>query len=359
MKRLTFYLTLFVVLSLPCLRANAQLYFTIDSLAIDCYGDKSVEEGYETMMFKLHGPDVLVHGKLVNDTQQDIVFELVFLDSNKTDLRIDFKLKLSYIYCGEEVEMFMDPLFKGFSFTYPYLDGSGELSYFTTINNKTVSYGIIKANESIPVVFESLSWPFRMNTSDWRLLDVRTAAVSRQRHIAEAIRKTLMITPVIIKHGNTGSLEEQVKLHHEFYLESTETKRNEQYEKYHMDWEEAIPRSLIINNEIGVKPLFLDGGDNGFRLWLEEQIKQEYIFHSGKERDFLIIFGINTEGKVVYSESYPPFYKGDDYDKAIEEIILRSPSWTIGEVKGKQVNVKVNCLFRVREDGSIADFKML
>ena len=73
-----------------------------------------------------------------------------------------------------------------------------------------------------------------MNTSDWRLLDVRTAAVSRQRHIAEAISKTLMITPVIIKHGNTGSLEEQVKLQHEYYLESTETKRKEQYEKYHM-----------------------------------------------------------------------------------------------------------------------------
>ena len=170
--------------------------FVIDSVSTVCYGDYNIIDSWEDKTLFVHGPDIIVFGRLINKSEEPLILDLyedynidnpIFIDD---PIFQELVLNISYRY-KKDVSFFQDPLYQTDIMSYPYLNGIAPTISSTMIDGKSYSCSIIKGRESIPIAFETLSVPEDRATSSFR------KTIRRQKKIAKAVERTITVTPAI------------------------------------------------------------------------------------------------------------------------------------------------------------------
>ncbi len=339
-------LLLLLFLCICCFPAGAQLSFKIDSLSCFCYGSFGYETSWENKELYQRGPDILVYGILTNNSDSPIILELTEYRRDTLLFHRELCLLFSYHYT-KDYRFTQDPLITSDYFSFPYWKEKGLPSYLIRINEKDLSYSIIRAGESIPLAFESLSIP-RSETELISINPPKSYAYKRrlrfQKRLSKAIKASLKITPVLNDNFDSHELYEQFLS----YLSSQSTEES-QY-----DFESSIPQYLI-----ETKPIFIDGGLDGFCKWLRVELGEFQTAFPGQESRIMLVFVVDKKGEIVYTKmtnSIPN--ENNRLEKLLKEIILQSPKWIPGEHHGERVDTRITLMLTIDHNGRVKDISI-
>lgn len=326
---------------------EAQLSFHVDSLSCLCYGSFGYDSSWENRELYQRGPDILVYGTLTNNSDSPIILELTEYRRDTLITHKDLRFLFSYHYIKDYC-FTQDPLIVSDILSYPYWKGLGLPICSVKIDEIDLSYSVIKAGESIPLAFESLSRPGEETEPTG--IDPQNSCPYRkrlrhQKRVSKAIKTSLKITPVLNDYIDSHELNGQLLN----YL-SSKTSEVSQY-----DYESSIPQSLL-----EVKPFFIKGGLAGFSEWLREKLGDFQTELSGQESKIMIIFIIDKKGEIIYTETsnQMPNDNNKGIDKLLKDIILQSPKWTPGELHGERVDSRIMLMLTIDNNGDVKDLSI-
>lgn len=315
--------------------AQAQLTFSIDSVDTVCYGDYDQNDAWEDKTLYVHGPDVVVYGRLTNESEEQIILTLYenFIDNPVFKTLV---FKISYRY-KKDVSIEQDPLIKTDIFSYPYLNGVAPTVSSAMIDGKSYSYSTIKGGESIPIAFETLAVP-EDKVSPFTICKT----IRRQKKIAKAVKKTITVTPTV----------KVIKQDEEVSKSVLNAALSSDAEVDQYDSDNFVPVIFLDK-----KPMLPEGDKDGYCRWLMSNLKPLQAQLSGKSRRVLITFIVDKKGKVVGPEIRPGF--SGTTDKIICDIIQQSSPWSPGELNGNATDSRISILLNINTDGTVMDIIMI
>ena len=191
---------------------EAQLSFHVDSLSCLCYGSFGYDSSWENRELYQRGPDILVYGTLTNNSDSPIILELTEYRRDTLITHKDLRFLFSYHYIKDYC-FTQDPLIVSDILSYPYWKGLGLPICSVKIDEIDLSYSVIKAGESIPLAFESLSRPGEETEPTG--IDPQNSCPYRkrlrhQKRVSKAIKTSLKIIPVLNDYIDSHELNDQL-----------------------------------------------------------------------------------------------------------------------------------------------------
>lgn len=105
------------------------------------------------------------------------------------------------------------------------------------------------------------------------------------------------------------------------------------------------------------KPIFHNGGKDGFCQWLISNLEPIKAQLSGTRHRVLITFIVDNTGKVVNPEIRLGF--SEMTNRMICNILQESSPWSPGELNGNTIDSRVSILVNINDDGTIMDINMI
>ena len=334
MNRTTGILIICTLLCWNCFPAKSQLSFHIDSLSFSTFKVDTRIKTWEDKALYSFGPDIIVYGRLVNTGSQPIITKLTSLQTVPKDSLIfhtDLHLFMSYRN-GKDYYFEPYPLITSDFMTYPYYEGMCPPKKTIDIDGISRFYSIIKAGESIPLAFESLSCPidgeFKIEGLKSIIPINKRRTVKTQRKAVEAIKSTLVIIPFVETYEDSSGIYNRI-LDYESQLNQTATE---------YDFDTSLPQFFLDR-----KASFISGGKEGFQQWFVEQIKKSQNWPNVAKQRYFVSFVVGKDGDVVFSKVFGGHnMEINDYlGKIIWGILQQSPKWQPGVLNGQIVDSRI------------------
>lgn len=356
------FLSVLLFACLNCLSLNAQLSFSIDSLAFNCFGDWGQDSSWANRMLYNRGPNIQIYGKLINEGDTPVILELYEMDESALDLTLDeldesdelmiiykeLRMYISYHY-KKDYFFLADHLFTTDIRSYPFIKGMSLPTRTIGQKDKMIIVSLIKPKESIALAFESLSIPDNKSTtgSDKKFFGSRRyrSVIRRQQKRVERIKSSIRVIPVV--HERTAFPDTTM-------IEAIEAGVYNDTVNNEYNPELSIPLCFLDN-----KTYFSDDG-SGFNKWFYEQLSIHGKVLSGKEASVMVSFIIDRNGDIIYTNIWnvSPDESYNELQQIISTILSKSPKWPCGKVNGNAVDAKVTLYAAFNGNGEISSINI-
>lgn len=346
-NRIRIVIVTLVIFCWNCFHAKSQLAFQIDSLSFFCYSDSKDDVSWENRVLYHFGPEIIVYGKLLNKSGTPIILELIEMpDSPDDSLTFHRVLQLFISYHNKKDYYFKQyPLDKTDIMSYPYLSRMCLPSKNASLDGNNYSYTVIKAGESIPLAFETLSRPidsvFEVGSIDSTGTTIHRKVVRAQERAVKAIKSSIAVIPVVNSLIDSSDICNRL-LDNDYRLEGMAPL---------YDYESSIPQPFLDK-----KPSYINGGTDCFSEWFKVQIETQKHQLTGEKRQIRVLFVVGKDGDIVYSRVSNLVKDGlpGEMEDILWNILKQSPKWNAGEMHGEKVDSRVNMCFTIDNNGDVS-----